>query len=141
MKAQVAATIDRVVSMFGAIGNWLKRDGLRMAAQEAVVQAALPLVGALRNGRRVAGVASNVGRFLTENRHLRNAAEARHDWAGAGLNADAVVARIAQSSGWETASTSLVGRSMRIGQSNIGYSIFRNPDSPGEWIVNAWIKK
>ena len=140
MKAQVAATIDRALRTFGAIGNWLKRDGLQMAAEEAVMQAAVPAVGTLRHGRRVAAVASDVWRFLTENRHLRNAAEMRHDWTRAGLNADDVVAQIARGSGWETATTSLMGRSMRIGNVDIGYNIFRNPASPGEWVVNVWIR-
>lgn len=71
---------------------------------------------------------------------MRNAAKAQHDWARVGLNADDVIQRIAEGSGWQTSGASLMGRTMRIGDVDVGYNIYRNSASPGEWVLNAWIR-
>jgi uncharacterized protein RhaS with RHS repeats len=128
----------RVVSIAGALGNYLRKEGPRIAAQEAALQA-IPLVGQLNAGRRVAAVSRAAGRFLSESNHLRNATMGpRHAWEAAGLNADEVVGIIASTSRWESLSGSVGGRFM-AGERWIQYSIVQNRTNTAEWVVNAWL--
>lgn len=138
-KDWAAAAFDRSITVLGAVGNWIRREGPGIAGQEAAFAAAGPVVGAVRNGRRVAAVSQAARRFLSEDRHLRSASiGARHDWAAAGLNADDVVGLIAASGRWETAAGTAAGR-LTIGERVVQYSLTQNRSNAAEWVVNAWL--
>jgi hypothetical protein len=128
----------RVVSIAGAIGNWMRSEGPGFVAQEVASAAAGPIVGTIRNTRRVAAVGRAGAKFLSESSHLRNAAVGpRHAWVEAGLNADDVVGLIVQSSNWESG----VGRgSVQVGGFMVDYVINQNRDDAAELVLNAWIR-
>ena len=139
-RAKLKNAINATVATLGGIGNWIKENALGIVAEEATgaaLTAAVPPVGAMHKGRRVAAVGKNVARFLTENRHLRQATiGARHDWGSHGLAADDVVNAIVRHSNWEN-TTGVVRRSLQVGGQEVRYSIW-NLDT-GEAILNAWI--
>jgi RHS repeat-associated protein len=94
----------------------------------------------LRTGRRVAAVARDGERILTENSHLRGLARAaRKEFSRIGSSADEVVSTIAREAAWETTTETTLRGSIRIGSGVVRYNIYQNPASVGEWIVNAWI--
>ena len=99
IKSSVASAVDWLIDKVGSAGNAL-RNALpsiaREVAQEAVLAAALPVVGEIRSARRVDAVAEATGKFLTENRHVRGVIAVRKDWASIGATADGVSAAIAK---------------------------------------------
>lgn len=127
----IAATLG---GMAQSATHWV---GEQIAFNGAI--AAIPVVGEVTGaGRLVAAVAEGAGAFLTESNHLRNAAAAGHDFASVGLTADAVVAEIAAKVEWQSATAATRG-TLQIGENAVGYSLGVSK-TPGEVIVNAWLK-
>ena len=80
--------------------------------------------------------------MLTENSHLRGLANAaRKDFSRIGSSADEVAAAVARESGWETSTQNLLSGSVRVGNGVVRYTVYNNPASAGEWVMNAWIPK
>ena len=146
----MADAIDKIVDVGGTVGNALMKGG-KFVLQEAAIQLGLGLITGgegnilragelLANGRRVAAIARNGERVLTENSHLRGLANAaRKDFSRIGSSADEVVAAVARESGWETTTQNVIRGSIRIGSGTVRYSVYNNCASVGEWVVNAWI--
>ena len=129
---------SRVISVLAQAGNYLRREGAGILAQEAAL-AAIPVVGELNAGRRVLAVSRVAGRFLSESNHLRDASiGARHAWQATGLSADDVVGQIVATSSWEGLAGSVAGR-LTLGERVLQYSIVQNRSRAAEWVLNAWI--
>lgn len=126
----------RVISIAGAVGNYLLREGPSLVAEETAM-AFVPLVGEAVAGRRIARVVEGGARFLSENRHLRSAA---HAWEASGLTPDEVLDAIDATSGWQTATQSILRQRTVVKGIEIEFNVFRQSAGSSEWIVNAWIK-
>lgn len=141
-KRSVAGFIDNAIALADRAVRALPGIIAREAAEEALT-AALPAVGGLVKGRRVAAVAQSVGRFLTESAHLRRIdtgdaiRDAAHDFSRIGASADEVVDAIKGSTDWQSVDR-LTDGTLKLGKHELRYTL--QPLSTGEVVVNAWIK-
>ena len=139
MKARVANAVDATVSVLGDIGNSLREamPGLAAEAGADLALAAVPVVGEVRAGRRVAAVARATGKFLSENRHVRGINEARKDFSRIGATADEVTAAVANGSAWESLATgALAGGRVSVGRGVVQYTM---KNLGRETVMNIWI--
>jgi RHS repeat-associated protein len=139
LKESIANVIDAAVDVLGSLGNSLKEAMPGLAAQTAgdLALAAIPVVGEVRTGRRVAAVAEATGKFLSESRHIRGINEARKDFARIGATADEVSAAVAKASGWESiAAGGLAGGRVCVGRGVVQYTM---KNIGKETVMNVWI--